>query len=182
MGSWPSGSRRAAYGSAVGAACCVSTAGPARRGDGSVREVTCPAGCVFPLGACCHCSVSAVSGRVRNSMVTARCRGRTHATGHLRPDLRRRSRSGGAPARRCSSSMSSVGRSPVAALKRRLAVSALVPQEHANGAERRSGLAAVAYTLAATAWRACPSSAPRQTDTDDAARPAHRRFDDAGGG
>ena len=47
---------------------------------------------------------------------------------------------------------------------------------------RRPVLAAVAYTPAATAWRASPVPAPRQTDTGDAARPAHRRFDDAGGG
>jgi len=32
----------------------VRTAGPARRGDCSVREVHCPAGCVFPLGVCCQ--------------------------------------------------------------------------------------------------------------------------------
>ena len=112
---------------------CVRTAGPARRGDGSVREVTCPAGCVFPLGACCQFSASALSGGVRSAMDTALdAAGELMQRVTLRPDLRRRSRPGRAPARRCSSSMSSVagpgGRSAGPARGQRL-----VPQAPANG-------------------------------------------------
>ena len=146
---------------------CVRTAGPARRGDGSVREVTCPVGCVFALGACCQFSASALSGGVRSAMDTARCRGRTHATGHPASGLAAAwaGRAGRRPAdarRRCRA-----WPVPVAALQGRLAVSALCRRRTRTGRmaprvgrrrlhSRRHGVAGVSCAGAApNGYRRC---------------------------